>query len=148
MDPARSASAPADYLGLKEELQKIAAIIDQYPDQLKQRAFELLINAYLGRAHAEGSSVPAERAPVESPSEAITGEIAPASAEETQPEELIAEVSAGGEENESSLQAGEQSDATLETESQIAANLANPSDRLRRRIRLRTMSQTPWAQSG
>lgn len=56
MDTNPPFATSADYAGLKDELQKIAAIVEKYPDQLKQRAFDLLINAYLGRSNVSETS--------------------------------------------------------------------------------------------
>jgi len=157
MDTNPPSTPPADYLGLKEELQKIAGIIEQYPDQLKQRAFELLINAYLGRTNSNASPAPAEAgesAATEEPSGAAGEEVASLTADEPAadgppPETLSGESSDGanGDENGYSLQSDGENGSGLESDSRITSNIENPTDMLRKRIRLRTMSQMPWHQS-
>ena len=132
MDTNPPFAAGPNYAGLKDELQKIAGIIEQYPDQLKQRAFELLINAYLGRPNPGESPIPAVPetqaeacAPVEEaaiqPSESVPATETP---EEPIPLDPYA----------SRLEA----ESTLGTADDTAANL------LRKRIRLRTMSPVRW----
>lgn len=154
MDTTPPAAAPsADYLGLKEELQKIAAIIDQYPDQLKQRAFELLINAYLARTNSPASPPPVENAPLADQSDTALEETAPANAEEPVAEiasEEISSVESGPEEEgiAPAVDTNEQDESGLESGSRLPANPANSTNMLRQRIRLRTMSQAPWQQPG
>ena len=132
MDTIPPFAAGPDYAGLKDELQKIADIIEQYPDQLKQRAFELLINAYLGRPNPIECPIPAMQetqteacAPVE---EAATPQSETAPATETPVEHIPLDPYASRSEAESPLGMADDT----------AANL------LRKRIRLRTMSPVRW----
>ena len=131
MDSTQTAPTPADYLGLKTELQNIAGIIEQYPDHLKQRTFELLITAYLGSGHSkEGTPQAQETQSVES---------APAEAGS------LAAGETGGE-NGFSVETDAQDAAVSasDLERQIKANIESSTDMLRRRIRLRTMSPLRW----
>jgi len=161
MDTNPPFAAPADYLGLKEELQKIAGIIEQYPDQLKQRAFDLLINAYLARTGAVASpaaaAVPETQAEVSVPADEVSGETVANEAsvvaeeqpaEEAAPTEILTtDADMGVDENGYAIRNGNSALTELEPDSRITANLENSTNMLRRRIRLRTMSQMPWHQS-
>lgn len=129
MDSPQATATPSDYLGLKTELQNIAGIIEQYPDHLKQRTFELLITAYLGSGHSKESTPPqmTETQPVENA-----------------PAETVAAAMAG--ENEFAADNIEQeADASVpDLETRINANIESTTNMLRRRIRLRTMSPMRW----
>lgn len=135
MDSPTTSPAPSDYLGLKTELQNIAGIIEQYPDHLKQRTFELLITAYLGSGHSKESTPPQSHA-----QEAKVVEQAPA--------EMVASVVANENagENEFSGRTDEQDADTTSSdlETRINANIESTTNMLRRRIRLRTMSPMRW----
>lgn len=132
MDSTTTPAAPANYLGLKTELQNIAGIIEQYPDHLKQRTFELLITAYFESGHAKESTPPqaqeiadVENVPVETRSHAV-GESVGENAFSDGSDAQDAVVSAS------------------DLESQINANIESSTNMLRRRIRLRTMSPMRW----
>ena len=132
MDTTPPFAVGSDYAGLKDELQKIAGIIEQYPDQLKHRAFELLINAYLGR------NIPAE---VAAPANPESKTEAGASVEEVAKPE--SEILPALETIETVAEAdpysvGTESESPLGRADDTAANL------LRKRIRLRSMSQVRW----
>jgi hypothetical protein len=156
MDTPTPPSASPEYSGLKEELQKIAGIIEQYPDNLKQRAFELLITAYLNSNHAKdgaGAVAPAapaeESAPVEAPvaegvedaaplpPEEPAVESAPVEVESTEPVEPVgvANFSARQDPPVAAQQA---------PDARIKAGADNSSNMLRNKIRLRTMTQVPF----
>jgi len=136
MDSTPTSSTPADYLGLKTELQNIAGIIEQYPDHLKQRTFELLITAYLGGGHTRESAPPQAQ-------EAQAVENAPVEAAATGAES--GQIS----ENEFSVRLDEPQAgvAPSDLEAQINANIESSTNLLRRRIRLRTMSPMRWQPS-
>jgi hypothetical protein len=128
MDATQTTATPADYLGLKTELQNIAGIIEQYPDHLKQRTFELLITAYLGSGHSKESTPPQmnETQPVESA-----------------PAPTVAENA--GEHGFSVI--GEEQNvgaASSDFETRINENIESTTNMLRRRIRLRSMSPMRW----
>lgn len=131
MDSAPTTATPSDYLGLKTELQNIAGIIEQYPDHLKQRTFELLITAYLGGGNAK------ESAPPQVP-EAQVAESAPVETDQ-QAEDITTA-------NGFSDSTDEQDAASVapDLESRINANIESSTNMLRRRIRLRTMSPLRW----
>jgi hypothetical protein len=133
MDTTIPSATPADYLGLKTELQNIAGIIEQYPDHLKQRTFELLITAYLGSAHSKESTPPmapevqaAENLSVEAASNLVGGERAGESEFSTSTDEPAVEADAS------------------DLETRINANIESSTNMLRRRIRLRSMSPMRW----
>jgi len=145
MDTQSPFAAGANYEGLKNELQNIAAIIEKYPDQLKQRAFELLINAYLGRSN-----------PIETPAE-VAPEIQVPHAEEDAPrEEISARESEILSEPETSPEVEAAADVPeehapldpyanrLETASPFSTAEDTAANLLRKRIRLRSMSQVRW----
>ena len=133
MDTAQNTINPSDYLGLKTELQNIAGIIEQYPDHLKQRAFELLITSYMGSNHAKDSAPPQAQeaqAVVESaPTETVASEVS----EKTETEEFFP-----------SMDQADGESAGSELDTVINTNLENSTNMLRRRIRLRTMSPMRW----
>ena len=132
MDTNPPFPAGSDYAGLKDELQKIAGIIEQYPDQLKQRAFDLLINAYLGR------SSPVET-PAAAPADNLVEESVPAAAVSGQEIEMPPTVETVEEHIPLDIYASRlEPESTLGTADDTAANL------LRKRIRLRTMSPVRW----
>ncbi len=132
MDSSPTAATPADYLGLKTELQNIAGIIEQYPDHLKQRTFELLITAYLGSGHSKESTPP--------------------QAQETQPATNIPVAAVDNVVEESPVETGFSADtveqdtdaSAADFETRINTNLESSTNMLRRRIRLRTMSPMRW----
>ncbi len=156
MDPTLTNAGSADYSGLKAELEKIAGIIEQYPDHLKQRAFELLIAAYMNSSQAKtgSSAVSPEAQPTESvPEEVVASEVVETAAEfiaeeqavDSAPMETIAsEVSETVSENDFSIRSEVADTSGLEPDSRINANIKTSTDMLRRRIRLRSMSQMPW----
>jgi hypothetical protein len=129
MDTPQSSANPSDYLGLKTELQNIAGVIEQYPDHLKQRAFEL-ITSYLGNAHTKDSVTPQAQ-------EAQAVESAPAASgtEVPVPDDGFSTPSVDPDAFSPVLE----HDLPLVTES--STNM------LRRRIRLRTMSPMRWQSS-
>jgi len=159
MDTPTPPSASPEYSGLKEELQKIAGIIEQYPDNLKQRAFELLITAYLNSNQAKdgaGAVAPAapaeESVPVEAPVAEVVEEAAPLAVEELAVESAPAEVE--------SIESVEPVGAAYfparqdppkatqpEPDARIKAGADKSTNMLRNKIRLRTMTQVPFRTS-
>ena len=156
MDTPMPPSTSSDYAGLKEELQKIAGIIEQYPDNLKQRAFELLIEAYHnsnrarnGAAEATPESSEPASAPVEEPVADVAEIPVEPAAEEPAVESFPVEAAAvepGESVGEVEIPVSQEASngAHLEPDSRISAKLQDSTNMLRRRIRLRTMSQMPW----
>lgn len=128
--PTSANNTPTDYLGLKTELQNIAGIIEQYPDHLKQRAFELLITSYLGNAQAKENKEPA--APQVQEAQAV--ESAPAAA---------APVTSVSDEGFSTPSVDPEA-FTSDTEPVVNVSTESSTNMLRRRIRLRTMSPMRW----
>ena len=132
MDSTQTTTVPANYLGLKTELQNIAGIIEQYPEHLKQRTFELLITAYLESNHSKESTPPQGQ-------EAQALESAPAETVANTVEENAGEngFSVGTDEQEADTSASD-------LECQINAKIESSTNMLRRRIRLRTMRPMRW----
>ena len=127
----------SDYAGLKDELQKIAAIVEKYPDQLKQRAFDLLINAYLGRNNA--GETPAAAAPEALAESGVSSGEIPSAENESSAIETVA----AGETFEEPAPfdpyaSRSNTTSPLGIADETAANL------LRKRIRLRSMSPVRW----
>ena len=156
MDTPTPPSASPEYSGLKEELQKIAGIIEQYPDNLKQRAFELLITAYLNsnRAKDDASAVapaaPAEESvPVEAsvaegvedaaplPPEEPAVESAPVEVESTEPVEPVGVPDFQPRQDPPRA-------TQPEPDARIRASADKSTNMLRNKIRLRTMTQVPF----
>ena len=164
MDTPPPPSAPADYAGLKDELQKIAGIIEQYPDDLKQRAFELLIAAYLNSNRAKNGPDASEpdSAPVEDAVSVAGESVAPLAVEETVVESVpVAESEPVAESAPSEVVADDRSEpaasapdfsdrpaakspSASEPGIRVAANSDNSANVLRKKIRLRPMTEMPW----
>jgi hypothetical protein len=156
MDTPLPLPGSSNYEGLKDELQKIAGIIEQYPDDLKQRAFELLIAAYLGgKANGgSGATVPESLEAGSAPVETSAGEAAEAPAPAVEEIQVAAEyVTPEIAEEQSRVESGE----AAVPEAPIARPLAPVSpikagsdplanDILRKKIRLRPMTEMPWRQ--
>jgi hypothetical protein len=159
MDTPLPLPGSSNYEGLKDELQKIAGIIEQYPDDLKQRAFELLIAAYLGgKANGgSGATAPESQEAGSAPVETSAGEAAEAPASAVEEIQVAAEyVTPEIAEEQSRVESGE-ADAPVAQAAPIARPLApvppikagsDPlaNDILRKKIRLRPMTEMPWRQ--
>lgn len=136
METPQSSANPSDYLGLKTELQNIAGIIEQYPDHLKQRAFELLITSYLGNAQAKENKEKeiAASSPVQDAQAVATASATPA-AEVPVPDEGFSTPSFDPDAFSPVLE------QTIPLVTESSTNM------LRRRIRLRSMSPMRWPAS-